>query len=342
MSKYIMKIFSLVTHILKETNMRYCTIFMILLFLITGITSSVNADTVEGIYAVVNDEIITYSEIENFEKGMTIELRNNFSGEELLNEINKMRSNLLDLVIGRKVLLSKAREKNYDMNQYLELVIKEIMTRNKLATKDDLIAALKSQGISYDDFKKQRLEQLMQEKFIQESLGARITIDTSEIISYYKENASKYTTPARFKLNCIFLNKEHYFTEDSINDKRKEISAFLAESKDFIKTAKEYSDLEGESNNYELGTYTKGELDSSLENSAVNLSISKFSDWLETDTGWYIIQLADKTESKLKEYNKVKKQIENILYERKRQKEIILLIEELRQESYINILKEFK
>ena len=115
MSKYIMKIFSLVTHILKETKMRYFTIIMILIFLITGITSISNADTVEGIYAVVNDEIITYSELENFEKGMTIELRNKFSGQELLNEINKMKSNLLDLVIGRKVILSKAKEKNYDL-----------------------------------------------------------------------------------------------------------------------------------------------------------------------------------------------------------------------------------
>ncbi|MCK5220064.1 MAG: SurA N-terminal domain-containing protein, partial [Candidatus Aminicenantes bacterium] len=148
--------------------MRYCTIIVILFFLIPGFVSNVNADTVEEIYAIVNDEIITFSELENFKKGMTIELQSRFSGAELLTEINKMKTGLLDLVIGRKVLISKAKEKNYDMNQYLELVIKEIMTRNKLETKDDLLKALKSQGISYEDFKKQRLEQLMQEKFIQE------------------------------------------------------------------------------------------------------------------------------------------------------------------------------
>lgn len=337
-----MKIFSLITHILKENKMRYCTIIMILFFLIPGIASTAYADTIEGIYAVVNDEIITYSELENFEKGMTLELRNRFSGAELIDEIKKLKSNLLEMVIGRKVLLSKAREKNYDMNQYLELVIKEIMTRNKLETKDDLIAALKSQGISYSDFKKQRLEQLMQEKFIQESLGTRISIDTSEIMSYYKKNIDKYTSQVKYKLNCIFLNKDHYFTEDSIINKKEEISLFLAESKDFIKTAKEYSELEGESNNYELGTYSKGELDSSLENAAANLNLSKFSDWLETDTGWYIIQLADKVEPKIKEYKKVKKEIENFLYDEKRKEEIVVLIEELRQESYIKILKEYK
>ncbi len=300
------------------------------------------ADTIEGIYAIVNDEIITFSEIKNFEIGMRAELGNRYSGQKLLEEINKMKSNLIDLIIGRKVLLSKAREKNYDMNQYLDLVIKEIMKRNKLKTKDDLINALNSQGISYDDFKRQRLEQLMQEKFVQESLGSRITIETSEIISYYKKNIAKYTIPAKYKLNCIFLNKEHYFTEEALKQKMETISKDLSEKGDFVKIATEYSELEGESNNYELGKFSKGELDKNLEIVAEKLTVSKYSDWIETDSGWYIIQLVDRADPILKEYKKVKKQIEKTLYEEKRQEEVLKLIKELKKESYIKILKEYK
>jgi len=320
---------------------RVSVIFLFMSFIsIAGF--SVNGDTLEGIYAIVNDEIITYSEISNFEKGMMIELQNRFSGAELAAEIKKMKSNLLDLVIGRKVLLSKAREKNYDMNQYLDMVIKEIMKRNNMATRDDLVQALNSQGISYDEFKEQRLEQLMQEKFIQESLGSRIMVDTSEIMAYYKDNAEQYRTPARYKLNCVFLNKDHYFTKQSLIDKRKEISDRLAESGDFIKIAEEFSELEGTEKKYELGTFSKGELDPNIEKTAAKLAINAYSDWIDTPNGWYIIQLADKTESKLKEYKSVKKEIENFLYEKKRQKEIKLLVEELKKESYIKILKEYK
>jgi len=322
--------------------MRFQTIIVIMIVLAPLFTISICADTVEGIYAIVNDEIITFSEIENFEKGMTMELRNRFSGAKLTEELNKMKSTLLDLVIGRKVLLSKAREKNYDMNQYLEMVIKEIMKSNKLETRDDLIKALNSQGISYDDFKKQRLEQLMQEKFIQESLGSRIMIDTSEIISYYKENSKKYTIPAKFKLNCIFLNKDHYFTTQALTDKKEEISKKLSESGDFLKTAEEFSELEGPENKYELGTFSKGELDSDLEKEAAMLSLSAYSDWIDTPNGSYIIQLIDKTDARLREYKKVKRQIENILHEKKRQAEVKILVEELKKESYIKILKEYK
>ncbi len=337
-----MIIFSLITRILKEINMRFCTITLIPFLLIPIFYFSLHADTVEGIYAIVNDEIITFSEIENFEKGMTLELQSRFSGEELTRELDKMKSNLLDLVIGRKVLISKAREKNYDMNQYLEMVIKEIMTRNNMKSRDDLINALQSQGITYEEFKEQRLEQLMQEKFIQESLGSRILVDTSAIIAYYKENINKYTIPAKFKLNCIFLNKEYYFTKESLSEKRDEISKKLSESVDFLKIAEEYSELEGNEQKYYLGTYSKGELDPALETAALKLSLSAHSDWIDTTSGWYIIQLVEKTESKFIEYKEVKKDIENILYEKKRQKEVTELIEELKKESYIKILKEYK
>ncbi len=337
-----MIIFSSITRILKELKMRFQIILIILLLVTPPISTALSADTVEGIYAIVNDEIITFSEIENFEKGMTMELKNRFSGAELTEELKKMKANLLDLVIGRKVLLSKAREKNYDMNQYLEMVIKEIMKNNNLETRDDLINALNSQGITYDEFKKQRLEQLMQEKFIQESLGSRIMVDTSEIISYYKENSKKYTIPAKFKLNCIFLNKDHYFTKQSLIDKKEEISKILLESGDFQKTAEQFSELEGTDNKYELGTFSKGELDSAIEEAASKLSISAYSDWIDTNNGSYIIQLIDKTESRLREYKKVKKQIENVLLENKRQQEIKVLVEELKKESFIKILKEYK
>lgn len=322
--------------------MRFFTIIIILFLLAPLFSFTLTADTVEGIYAIVNDEIITFSEIENFEKGMIMDLKSRFSGEELTEQINKMKAELLDLVIGRKVLLSKAREKNYDMNQYLEMVIKEIMKRNKLETRDDLLKALNSQGISYEEFKKQRLEQLMQEKFIQESLGSRVSVDTSEIIAYYKENAKKYTIPAKFKLNCIFLNKDHYFTEQSLQNKKKEISKKLSDSGDFLKTAEEYSELEGAENNYELGTFSRGELNSSLETEASKLAVSAHSDWIDTENGIYIIQLTDKTEARLKEYKKVKRHIENSIYEKKRQSEITVLVDELKKESYIKILKEYK
>ena len=271
-----------------------------------------------------------------------MELKSRYSGAELNKELNKMKSNLLNLVIGRKVLLSKAREKNYDMNQYLEMVIKEIMKSNKLESRDDLIKALNSQGITYEEFKKQRLEQLMQEKFIQESLGSRIMIDTSEIIAYYKENSKNYTIPAKFKLNCIFLNKDHYFTKQSLIDKKEEISKKLSESGDFLKTAEEFSELEGAENKYELGLFSKGELDSALEEEASKLALSANSDWIDTPNGLYIIQLVDKTETKLREYKEVKRQIENILHEKRRQIEVKVLVEELKSESYIKILKEYK
>lgn len=299
------------------------------------------SETIEEIYAIVNDEIITYSELTNFRNGLTIELKRRFKGEELTREIKKMEENLLDMLIGRSVMLSKAKEKNYDVSQYLDLIIKDIMKRNNINSKDDLILALKSQGITYEEFKRQRLEQLMQERFIQEKLGDRIKIETSELIDYYKKNVKDYTKPLKMTLNCIFLNKEIYFTKEALSDKKDKIDSELKSTGDFIKTAGNHSDLENDDNKYLLGTFSKGELDSKLEEHALKLKINEYSNWIETDNGLYIIQLVKLIPPEVTEYKDVKKEIEFKLSSGLREIEIEKLVKELKKESHIEILKKY-
>jgi len=300
------------------------------------------AETVEEIYAIVNDEIITYSELKIFREGMRLELKRNFKGEELAAEIKKMEENLLDMLIGRSVMLSKAKEKNYDLTQYLDLIIKDIMKRNNIESKDDLILALKSQGITYEEFKRQRLEQLMQERFIQERLGDKIKIETSELIAYYKKNIKDYTKPLKMTLNCIFLNKELYFTNEALSGKKEKIDSGLKSKNDFKKTAEDYSDLENNENKFLLGTFSKGELESKLEEHALKLKINEYSNWIETDNGWYILQLVKLTPPEVTEYKNVKKEIEFKLSSGLREIEVKKLVEELKKESHIEILKQFK
>lgn len=301
-----------------------------------------NSETIEEIYAIVNNELITYSEIMIFRNGMTIELKRRFKGDELAAEIKKMEENLLDMLIGRKVIFSKAKEKNYDLTQYLDLIIKDIMKRNNINSKDELIIALKSQGVSFEEFKNQRLEQLMQEKFIQEELGDRIKIETSELVDYYKKNIKDYTKPLKVTLHCIFLNKDLYFSKEALKDKKDKINSELKLSKDFKKTAENHSDLETSENKYLLGTFSKGEIDSKLEEVALKLKVNEFSDWIETENGLYIIQLAEKIPPVVTEYKNVKKEIEFKLSSGLREIEVEKLVKQLKKDSHIEILKKIK
>jgi parvulin-like peptidyl-prolyl isomerase len=218
---------------------------------------------------------------------------------------------LLNILIDKKLLLSKAKEKNYDVEQYLEVVIKEVMKQNKIPTKEDLKKALASQGIGYNQWLQFQKEELMSQTLIRSEVMPKIEVGNSELMEYYRKNSDKYTKPAEMSLNCIFLNKDNYFTKSALEQKKNEISAKLKGTKTkFEEVAKEYSELPGQDNNFFLGNYKKGELDAKIEDASFKLKKGELSNWIETGNGWYIIQLLKLTEARLTEYKTVREEIE--------------------------------
>jgi len=297
-------------------------------------------EIIDKIFAVVNGEIITYSELKSAEIEMTRYLAQQYEGEELEKQVNEMKKNLLNRLVEQKLLLSYAIEKDYDVDGILELIIKDIKKQNNINTDEELKAALASQGLDYDQWKKQLRETQVQQQFIREKIGPKVKIDSSTIMEHYKKNIDDYTIPAKFSLNCIFLNKENYLSPSALKEKMKTIDAEL-ETNPFIEIAKKYSELPSEDNNYFLGEFKKGELDAKIEDASFQLKEGEHSGWIETETGFYITQLFKRTESKLVEYKLVREEIENKLKMAEQEKLLKEYIEQLKKESHIKIYEEF-
>ena len=201
-------------------------------------------EIIDKIFAVVNGEIITYSELKSAEIEMTRYLAQQYKDEELEKQISEMKKNLLNRLIEQKLILSYAKDEDYDVDGLLELIIKDIKKQNNINSDEELIAALASQGLDYEEWKKQLKETQIQHRFIQEKIGDKIKIDSSSIMAYYKKNIDDYTVPAKYSLNCIFLNKENYLAPNALKEKMKAIDAEL-QTNSFEETAKKYSELPG-------------------------------------------------------------------------------------------------
>jgi len=297
-------------------------------------------ELIDKIFAVVNGEIITYSELKSSEIEMTRYLSQQYQGEELEKQLDEMKKNLLNRLIEQKLLLSYAKEKNYDVDGIVELIIKDIKKQNNINSDEELKAALASQGLDYDQWKKQLKETQTQQQFIREKIGSKVNIDSSAIMEYYKKNIDEYTVPAKYSLNCIFLNKENYLSPSVLQEKMKTIDAEL-ETNSFEETAKKYSELPGEDNNYFLGEFKEGELDAKIEEASYGLKEGEHSGWIETAKGYYITQLIKRTESTVTEYKLVREEIENKLKMAEQEKLLKEYIEQLKKESHIKIYEEF-
>ena len=297
-------------------------------------------EIIDKIFAVVNGEIITYSELKSAEIEMTRYLAQQYQDEELEKQIKEMKENLMNRLIEQKLILSYAKDEDYDVDGILELIIKDIKKQNNINSDEELKAALASQGLDYEGWKKQLKETQTQQQFIREKIGSKIKIDSSSIMDYYKKNIDDYTVPAKYSLNCIFLNKENYLAPSALKEKMKTIDAEL-QTNSFEETAKKYSELPGEENNYFLGEFKKGELDAKIEEASFQLKEGEHYGWIETENGFYITRLIKQTESKLVEYKLVREEIENKLKLAEQDKLLKEYIEQLKKESHIKIYEEF-
>jgi peptidyl-prolyl cis-trans isomerase SurA len=297
------------------------------------------ADVVEEIYALVNDEAITGSELRKFEMEMLRSLQAELEGEKLEQALREVKKELLNKFIEQKLLLSKIKEKNYDVDADVESILQEIKKQNNIASDDDLKSALAREGIEFADWKEMWKERRKQERLIGEEVGSKIKIDNPQIMEYYRKNAAQFTVPAEITLNCIYLNKNADGTRPQ--EKMDLVSAELKPGL-FADTAKKHSELPGAAESIALGKFKKGELDKNLEAAALLLKKDEASGWIETDNGWYIIQLAEFSAEKLREVKDVREEIIQTLRAEEQQVKVKDYLAQLKKESYIKILKEYQ
>lgn len=297
------------------------------------------AEVVEEIYAVVNDEAITGTELKKFEMEMVRSLQSQMEGEKLEQALAEVKKELLNKFIEQKLLLSKIKEKNYNVDADVETIIQEIKKQNNLASDDALKNALQTEGIEFAAWKDMLREQRRQARLVWDEVGSKIKIDNPQIMEYYRKNLEQFTLPAEITLNCIYLKKN----EGGARPQEK-MDLITAELKPglFAETAKKHSELPDAANNIVLGKFKKGELDKNLEDAALKLKKDEYSGWIETANGWYIIQLADFTEAKVREVKDVREDIIQKLREDQQQVKLKDYVAQLKKESYIKILKEYQ
>lgn len=312
--------------------------FLALILFLTASTAFLAADVVEEIYAVVNDEAITGSELKKFEADMVRSLQMEMEGEKLEQAIAEAKKNLLDKFIEQKLLLSRVKEKNYDVDADVEVILQEIKKQNNMASDEDLKAALAREGIDFAAWKEMWRERRRQERLIAEEVGSKIKIDNPQIMEYYRKNAERFTIPAEITLNCIFLNKG--VDGAPPRGKMDQVDAEL-KAASFADVAKKHSELPGAAESVALGKFKKGELDALLEEAALRLKKDEVSGWIETGSGWYLIQLADFSPERLREVKDVREDIIMTLREAEQQVKVKDYIAQLKKESYIKIYKEY-
>jgi peptidyl-prolyl cis-trans isomerase SurA len=294
-------------------------------------------DLVEAIVAVVNDDIITLSEYRQEYASRVRMLRAQLQGEELSQQEEIMKENLLESLITDLLLLQEARKLGLNVTEQVRMTIENIKRENNLKSDEELKRAIAQQGITYEDFIKQMEQNMLKQNIIFSEVGRKIAIDDSEIVSYYKVHQDDFIEPIEYTLKMIYITQEGKSPEE-IDSKKVQIDQKLEANEDFGQVATEFSEGPEKDSQGDLGSFKKGELQKELEQSIEGLEVGDITPWLNVQGAWYKLKLVEKKERRLKDFEEVRKEIEAILFEKRQQEELEKYMLGIRNKSYIKIL----
>lgn len=317
------------------------TIILILLLLLISPSFLSGQDVVDAIVAIVNDEIITISDFMR-EYDMLYEiLRSQLQGEEFSKRLEKEKEGLLETMITEKLLLQEAMRLDIrstaDIDGQIKNMIDRIKKQYNIGSDEEFRRMMAQQGVNYETWVAQQERTILQQALIFSEVGRSIAIDETDVVNYYDLHPEEFTTLPTYKLKGIYISSDDK-SEQEAQAKMEEVNEKLAAGEKLENLASQYSEGPEKESQGDIGTYKKGEMDSTLEKAVENLEEGGLSSWVKIASGWFLLELVEKTESQLKSFEEVKKDIENELFMQEQQVRIQAYIEDLKRRSYIKIL----
>lgn len=166
--------------------------------------SSVQAQLVNRIVAVVNGEIIT---LHDLNQEITT---NTFSKEKSLEEGNSkqqdpLKREFLESMINDILLVNEAQRLQMQVSDVeVENRIQQIIKRQDVS-QEQLEKILKKQNMSMDDFKKQIRENILKKRLLNSMVTQKVVVTNEEIRQYYNEHSNIYEEPKSFHLKLMAL-----------------------------------------------------------------------------------------------------------------------------------------
>jgi len=306
-------------------------------------TTVPSARVINAIAAVVNDDIITLYEV-NREVQPAIRAAEKQSAPDDAAR-SQMRVAALDRLVEKKLVEQKIKELNIKVTEEeIRQAIDDVKKQNKM-TQEALVAALASQGLSFEQYRAQLQEQLEKLKLVSMEVRSKVQVGESEMRDYYEANRAKYTEDDTFRARHIFFRINEKSPAADIKRTMTAALMVLAEAKsgkDFIELAKSYSeDPAARTDGGDMGRFKKGDMLPELERTIVALKPGEISELVFTPLGFHIIKLEERASGNMKPFESVKAEIEETLYRKKSEERFSQWTRDLRGKASVE-LKELK
>lgn len=301
---------------------------------------SLQAEVADRIVAVVNDEVITLSELDSAFEPYQAKIEASYRGTGRDNALSDAKTGLLNRMIDNMLMEQQARKAGIVIrDEEVAGAIRDLLERRKIS-REDMLKALEREGTTLEAYEKGIRDQLKRIRLIQREIKSKVAVSDEEIGEYYLKHREDYEGKDMVRLKQIFIALPKGTDAGGKEQRRAEAEAIRKRLKDgepFDLLSARYSQGPAAAAGGDIGFIEKGMILPEVEEAAFSLPLHEISEVIESPVGFHIIQVIDRRGEGIKAIETVREEIRERIDQEKMEKKFAEWLQELRTKSHIEI-----
>jgi peptidyl-prolyl cis-trans isomerase SurA len=278
----------------------------------------------DRLVAVVNDELITASEVDAARSLAGLNLL-----AEVLPGVEDPKNNLtfqdaLESLVDQRLLLQEARALG------LTATDDEARAAVQALTEERRLDGLT--GASAAEIRRRVQDELTIVKLVNREVRSRLLINSSDVEAYYRAHPDRFTRPTRYRLRQILLK-----TSDAAKSEADTIRAEAAHGADFAELARRRSQGAEAARGGELGFVRRGELLPEIDAALDGMRPGDISPVIISPAGFHIINVVEIESGAVRPLEEVQRQAEEFVYQEQATSHYRRWLRQLRSRAHIDI-----
>jgi len=273
-----------------------------------------HAELADGVKAVVNDAVITYSQVEEFTAPAAEALRRQYpdAPDTFQLKLNDALGDSLEQLVERQLILRSFEVDGYQLPESVVDGLVQDRVRERFGDRVTFIKTLQAQGMTAEQFRKEVREQYIVQALRQKNVSSEIVISPYKIENYYLAHTNDFKMEDEIKLRMIVLNKTSPDDTNTVH-RAGEILAEIKNGAAFSEMAKIYSEGSQKNQGGDWDWVERSVLRKDLAAVAFSLKPGQVSDVINTPESVYLMLVEQTRPSHVKPLGEVQDEIEKNL-----------------------------
>jgi parvulin-like peptidyl-prolyl isomerase len=314
--------------------------------LIVAALAAPRADILEQVLVKVNGDIITKTDLEQKQiaalrqKNPTLRPDNDAALKKALAEVTP---EVIVDAVDELLIVQRGKELGYTMsNEQFDSIVANIKKENKLEDDAAFQAALKGEGLTMVDLRRQLERTMIIQRVQQTEVMSKLEVTDAELKMYYDSHKDSFTTTPQLTLRELLVavpasdRGVNVGVEEEARAKAEDIRKRLLAGEPFARLAADLSDSPSKANGGLVGPVTRDVLAPELQQAIDGLKAGDLTPVLRTSRGFQLIKIETMETATVKPFDEARGDIADRLANEKRRGEFSKFMEKLRSQAIID------